>query len=102
MCVLVRSFGGPPRISAAQRARETPRVVADWPHLHFPPTSHYLTDMLIVRTDGFVDPIAMTRCAKPSCRRSTFWNSMARICDRCRWASEGALGEAPGSRAARD
>jgi bifunctional non-homologous end joining protein LigD len=33
--------------------------------LHFPPTSRYLTDMLVVRADGFVDPCIPSRAPKP-------------------------------------
>jgi ATP dependent DNA ligase domain len=33
--------------------------------LHFPPTIGYLTDMLVVRADGFVDPCIPSRAPKP-------------------------------------
>jgi ATP-dependent DNA ligase len=33
--------------------------------LHFSPVTRYLTDMLVVRADGFVDPCIPTLAAKP-------------------------------------
>ena len=44
--------------------------------LHFPPASRYLTDMLVVRADGFVDPCIPPVATKPpagpgGCTRSS-------------------------------